>query len=283
MPGPIGASCVAVLAMALTAGCGGEPSPNTTSALSSAPAPRATEVLTQEPGPTPSTSPTALESVFLVCGNLDKDIEYTPQEVPVALDGSPDFSALWKERFGCDVGMGDGDVSQEIPVESPLQEAVVASARKIGYGSYGDESDSDEQVLYSVFQGCGSNDPDDYYATADDLSEEQLDEIRLWLTLCPKHPQAKQWRTAMSSSAEARKAEESGARVYDGTYRVPSEMKRGTFVVKDVENCYWETRDSSGKIVANNFVLAAPRVVAKVGSTAVVFSAQGCGQWNRNS
>jgi len=58
-------------------------------------------------------------------------------------------------------------------------------------------------------------------------------------------------------------------------------MKRGTFVVEDVENCYWETRNSSGDIVANNFVLAAPRVVAKVDRSAVVFTAEGCGQWNR--
>ena len=227
----------------------------------------------------------ALSPVYLVCGNLDKEIDYTAQEVSVALDGTPDFRALWKQRFGCDTGMGADTVVDAVPVETPLQRAVVAQGRKIGYGDYGEESEkeSDEQVLYSVFEGCGWNEPDDYYVTSDDLSDGQVDEIRLWMLLCPKHPQAKQWRAAISSSASARQAEKSGDRVYDGTYKVPSEMRRGTFVVKEVKNCYWETRDSSGDIIANNFVLAAPRVVAKVGRAAVVFTAEGCGQWNRQS
>jgi len=273
----------ALVTLSLAAGCaadtGGTASTPSASASTSVPPPSVTA--TPTPTPTPSPSPTALASVILVCGNLDDDIDYLPQEDPVDLDGTPNFTSLWEQQFGCDTGMGDGTVTEAVAVETPLQQAVVALGRKIGYGEYGDESDSDAQILYSVFQGCGSNEPDDYYATSKDLSDGQVDEIRLWMTLCPDHPQAKIWRAAISASAEARKAEKSGNRVYDGTYLVPSEMKRGTFVVEDVENCYWETRNSSGDIVANNFVLAAPRVVAKVDRSAVVFTAEGCGQWNR--
>ena len=53
---------------------------------------------------------------------------------------------------------------------------------------------------------------------------------------------------------------------------VPSEMKRGTFVATNVKDCYWETRDINGNILANNFVTAAPRVQAIVSTKAA-----GCG------
>lgn len=278
--------CVtALLAGGLLAGCAGEPTaaPSTAPAASVSDAPSATasSTPTATPTPTPTPSPTpTLESVVLVCGNLDKNIEYTPQEIPVAADGTPDFGGLWKQHLGCDTGMGDEEVTETVPVQTPLQRGVVAFARSIGYGEF-EGYTNDEQNLYWVFEGCGGNDPKDYYATAKDLSDPQVDEVRLYLTLCPDHPQAKKWRSAISASAAARKAEKDGTRVYDGTYNVPSQMKRGTYVVKDVEDCYWETRDSSGNIVANNFVPAAPRVVAEVGRSAVVFTAEGCGQWNR--
>jgi hypothetical protein len=218
----------------------------------------------------------------LVCGNLDNDVEYEEHTVALAADGTPDYGDLWKQRLDCDASLGDLDeASQTVPVITTLQRGVVAAAKKIGYGEFENETETDEQILYSVYQYCGSNDPTDPYATMKDFSDGQVDELRLWMVLCPKHPQAKKWRSGIGASAEARKAEENGTRVYDGTYNVPSQMKRGTFVVRNVKDCYWETRDSAGNIIANNFVLAAPRVVAVVGGSAVVFTAEGCGEWNR--
>lgn len=113
-----------------------------------------------------------------------------------------------------------------------------------------------------------------------DYSEGQIAELKAWMTLCPNHPQAATWRKNIAASAKAIGAEKNGERVYDGTYKVPNEMKRGTWIVENVEDCYWETRDNDGDILANNFITAAPRVVAKVSKRAVVFTARGCGQWN---
>ena len=237
-------------------------------------------------GPASPTSSTTTASsstaVTLVCGNVDKDVEYENHVVALAADGTPNYSDLWKQRLDCDAALGDLDeASKTVPVITPLQRAVVAAAKKIGYEKSGDETDTDEAVLYSVYQYCGSNRSTDPYATMKDFSDSQIDELRLWMVLCPKHPQANNWRAGIAASANARRAEKNGTRVYDGTYNVPSQMKRGTFVVKDVKDCYWETRDSAGNIIANNFVVAAPRVVALVGGAAVVFTAEGCGEWNR--
>jgi hypothetical protein len=168
-----------------------------------------------------------------------------------------------------------GDVVEYVTVSTPLQKAVAAAARRANYG------DADDANLYSVHEGCGSNDPTDYYATESEYSEAQVLELRAYLTLCPKHPQAGKWKAGIAATVEAQKAEANGTRVGNGTYAVPGEMRRGTWAVKNVENCYWETRDADGEILANNFILAAPRAVAKVSTRAVVFTSQGCGTWNR--
>lgn len=280
----------AIAAAGLLAACGGtgaaaQATSDVAGPFTSTPAatlPAITTASSTATAPTSSAPPASVSSVTLICGNLDKDVDYEEHTVALAPDGTPDYGSLWQQRLGCDAGMGDLDeASQTVPVITPLQQAVAAAAQKIGYGEYENATDSDEQVLYSVYQYCGSNDPTDHYATSNDFSDSQVDELRLWMVLCPRHPQATKWRAGIAASAKARQAENNGTRVYDGTYKVPSEIKRGTFVVEDVENCYWETRNKAGRIIANDFVVAAPRVEAVIGSSAVVFTAEGCGQWNR--
>lgn len=279
----------AIAAACLLTGCSGgsetaQPTGADPSTSSSSPTTPSTTTVASPTATTPTTSarPTSVSAVTLVCGNVDKDVEYEDHTVALAADGTPDYGDLWKQRLDCDAALGDLDpASQTVPVITPLQRAVVAAAKKIGYGESGDETDTDEAVLYSVYQYCGSNRSTDPYATMKEFSDSQVDELRLWMVLCPKHPQAKTWRAGIATSAKARQAEKNGTRIYDGTYNVPSAIKRGRFVVEDVENCYWETRDKAGRILANNFVLAAPRVEAVIGPSAVVFTAEGCGQWNR--
>lgn len=160
-------------------------------------------------------------------------------------------------------------------VVTPLQESVVTAAQAAGY------TGSSSEILAQVYAFCASNDPNDAYATMTEYSDGQILELKTWLTLCPTHPQAAKWQAGIEESAKARAAESAGTRVYDGTYKVPEQIQRGTFVVVNVKNCYWETRDAKGNILDNNFVVAAPRVEATIGPKAVVFTAEGCGQWNR--
>jgi len=115
----------------------------------------------------------------------------------------------------------------------------------------------------------------------DTYSDSQVLELKAWMTLCPNHPHAAQWHAGIAATAKDTQAVKDGIRVYDGTYQVPSEMKRGTFVATNVKDCYWETRDINGNILANNYVTAAPRVQATVSTKAVVFTSRDCGQWNR--
>lgn len=279
-----GVGLIALLAASACGGGSGEtaagtgpsvrPSPPTPSATST-PTPTSTTITTN---PAVPASPESVSSVDLVCGDPGGDADFDVRTVPLAPDGTPNYEALWALKLTCDQGYGDMGVSETMPIVTPLQKAVVAAAHKAGYS---DEDTSDDEVLYSVYQYCGSNDPDDAYMEMEDYSEGQVAELKAWMTLCPKHPQAATWRQGIAASAKAAEAERNGTRVYDGTYKVPSEMKRGTFVVKDVEDCYWETRDANGRIIDNDFIVAAPSVVATVRARAVVFTAEGCGQWNK--
>lgn len=61
----------------------------------------------------------------------------------------------------------------------------------------------------------------------------------------------------------------------DGDATIP-----GTYVVLDVEDCYWERLDDKGEIIDNNFIMAAPRVEVTIRSTDYAFNST-CGRWVR--
>ena len=220
--------------------------------------------------------------VRLICGNLDAGVDFTVHPVVLRPDGSGEYSDLWAAQLRCDTGMriGGSPVNESVAVQTPLQKAAVAAAKEAGYADY---NDTDAEILYAVYDGCAQAGSGSYYSDATALSESQAKEVMAFLTLCFDHPDAENWRVAIGGGEAVREAEANGTRVAPGgSYEIPSQMAYGTFVAEGVKDCYWETRDAHGNIVANNFVIAAPRVVAEVGSEAVVFTTNGgCGYWNR--
>lgn len=54
----------------------------------------------------------------------------------------------------------------------------------------------------------------------------------------------------------------------------------GTYVVYDVEDCYWERLDDRGEIIDNNFIMAAHRVQATIRASDAAFNSE-CGRWVR--
>lgn len=201
-------------------------------------------------------------------------VDFTAHTVTISDTGFADYVDLWSKELMCDNGYASLPITESLPVTTSLQTKVVAAARRAGYEG------TDEEALYSIYNYCGSNNPSDPYMTMELYSNSQVLELGTWLTLCPTHPQAAKWKAVIVASTKPLD-EEDGDQITNGTYRVPSEMARGSYVTTDVEDCYWETRDKNGDIVANNFVIAAPRVVAKVSSRAVVFTSRGCEAWSR--
>lgn len=218
--------------------------------------------------------------ITLVCGNLDAGVSYDNRELVLNPDGSGQFDDLWAGQYRCDEGFSTTTVSTQVTVKTALQRAAVAAARAAGYDEY---HSTEGAILYAVYEGCAGSGTGGFYGRLDSLSPAQAADTRVWLTLCPNHPDAETWRAKSAEGDAIREAESNGTRVAPGgSYEVPGQMVRGTFVAENVSDCYWETRDSNGNIVDNNFVIAAPRVVAEVGDTAVVFTTQGgCGYWNR--
>lgn len=218
--------------------------------------------------------------ITLYCGNPDAGIPFEVRTLPIAPDGTGDFAELWAGQYRCDDQMASSPVRATARVQTALQSGAVAAGRAAGKGEY---FDSDEEILYAIYEACAMTGSGAYYANLQTLSPAQAQDTQVTLSLCPNHPDAETWRSKSAAGEAVRQAEASGARVPPGgTYAVPDQMTRGTFVAENVTDCYWETRDANGDIVDNNFVLAAPRVVAEVTDAAVVFTTQGaCGYWNR--
>lgn len=230
---------------------------------------RAIEVVGDPPSP-----------VSFICGDINAGVDYTVHHVDLNPHGSGQYADIWAAQLRCDNSMTGDSVEETVRIQTPMQKAAVAAAKEAGYEEF---NDSDEEILYSVYMGCAASGPASYYSEATALSDSQAKEVKAYLTICPDHPDVEQWRIAIAAGEEEREAEANGTRIPpSGTYEVPSEMPRGTFIAESVKNCYWETRDADGNIIDNNFVIAAPRVVAEVTSDAVVFTTDGsCGYWNR--
>jgi hypothetical protein len=72
--------------------------------------------------------------------------------------------------------------------------------------------------------------------------------------------------------------------LYVGDYRVGTDTGQvapGTYVATDVDGCYWERLDSSGEIIDNNFISAAPRAEFTVRASDYAINIEGCGGWTK--
>ncbi|MDO5696955.1 MAG: hypothetical protein Q4G51_03165 [Dermatophilus congolensis] len=101
-------------------------------------------------------------------------------------EGHADFSDLWPRQLNCDAGMSSPAIDQTAPVSTPLQQAVVA--HKDPVPSEPGLEISDEKSLFYAYEGCGSNDPKDHYATTADYSPQQAIDVEAYLMPCPRSP-----------------------------------------------------------------------------------------------
>lgn len=115
-------------------------------------------------------------------------------------------------------------------------------------------------------------------------SEGQVKEIQAALMVCPTNPAAEQVQAIIAdkvaTNSEDVRLRAERKRVGNGTFRVGTDVVPGTYVFEgEVTNCYWETLDAAGNIIANNFVTSGLRVEAYVNASDFSFSSQGCGIW----
>lgn len=250
---------VAVAALGLLlAGCGiDRPAPEARSGPASTTT-TTTETSTTTTSPTPPPPPLVMFSCYL-------DEGYTTTmsfQIPVG----GDFTAIWAAApRSC-------EVAREPSALTPLEQKAVTAA---GY--------TDQASVDTLYELCGRVDPEDVYVSPEhSLSPEQISEVNGMLTLCPKHPQAKLLRDAITRGQAHAKAEAAGELFYAGTFLVGSEVKPGTYAVEgEIENCYWERTDDRGEIIDNGFVVGARRVEVTIRSTDHSFHNTGCGEWRK--
>ncbi len=66
-----------------------------------------------------------------------------------------------------------------------------------------------------------------------------------------------------------------------GTHAVPSVMPHGVYEARDLEGCYWETRDSVGQMVENDFITGAIDYQVTIRPGVASFTTEGCGTWRK--
>lgn len=68
--------------------------------------------------------------------------------------------------------------------------------------------------------------------------------------------------------------------VSDGSYTVGEDIQPGRYrTAFAVSGCYWETLNEAGETNNNNFVNAAPQVIATIRKNDFAFNSDGCGPW----
>lgn len=143
--------------------------------------------------------------------------------------------------------------------------------------AYGTPPDPDDlSVLYGI---CAQSGRQAFSYIEDGASEEQAKEMAGAFMLCPTHPDRSRLTKAIASGLRDVRLEAAGRIFYDGTYRVGKDIKPGTYVVRDVEDCYWERTNSKGRPIENGFIPGAKRVEVTIRSSDYGFTAKGCGQW----
>jgi len=256
---PRGLALLGTVALIGLAGCGGTEDADTAAVTETATATTASSpTTTATRTPSPTTTTPRLTDAILSCYNSDDGTTLT---VRVTREMA-DFTSAWGAANG---GRCEGD---DIAPTTELEKQAYAVS---GYDN------NDVSTLYGI---CASVNPkavvlQEGFA----MNEGQAAEIQGALTLCPDHPLAAEYADAIEAAGVAQDEIASGARVSGGTHKVPEEMQRGTFVAKDVTDCYWETRDTNGRIIDNDFIVAAPQVRVTVPDGAVVFTTEGCGVW----
>ncbi|GAA3938443.1 hypothetical protein [Actinoplanes auranticolor] len=204
-------------------------------------------------------------TVTLDCHGQD----YGNHEVTVqsGAKGRPDFSSVWRRKFiSCDLVLVDNSQVHIRPITA-VEKAVDRLAGR----------DGDIGFFY---EECAAVDPDDVFTQPGfKIGKENFANTTATLTLCPNHPYAAEWKSALRRGRQEDSLERAGRIFGSGTYRVGKDIKPGTYVARDVDGCYWERQTRNGDVIDNAFVMAASRVQVTIRSTDYGFHTQGCGTW----
>jgi hypothetical protein len=244
----LAALATTTLAAALFTGCG---SPVTQPAATSSPTQTATKSATPSATATPTPTPTATKTGLTYSLSCTINLE--------SRTAITDYKAAWTKPFDlCTVNTASGTPS--------------AAEKAAGIASGGKSADT-AKYLYGVCATTAGL----YFEGS--VSKPQAAEIRAALTLCPDHPKRAELEASANGGESLEADRTSGKLAYSGKYLVGKDIQPGTWQSQGdkVENCYWETSDAQGNIIANNFISISPQFTITIPASAAGFTVQGCG------
>ncbi|WP_151478232.1 hypothetical protein [Streptomyces albicerus] len=207
-------------------------------------------------------------------------IESQPAEEAEVLEAEPDPVTVEIDCYGdayyssAEEAWPDEQEMCEAEVVGSEMSATETKAVETAYGEGGDLGS-----LGTLYGMCAQAGPESWDYLQQAGSEEQLQEVRGALVLCPEHPQKSKLHKLIGGAEERNKLEGEGRVFGAGVYRVGTEIKPGTYYVIDVEGCYWERMDANGETIDNNFITAAKRAQVTISASDYSFNSESCGQW----
>ncbi len=243
-----------LLLAAALAGCAG-PAPTSSSLTSSStPSPSVTAYMTATPvvsqAPVTPTPPVAAK------GGLSYSLNCSAKNEPTV--SFTDFRTAWSTPYDrCIADSAKGFSSAE-------EKAATAVA--------GSTSPDSAKYLYAL---CARTAGHYFNGT---LGPGQAQEIKGALVLCPDHPKRAELEANVASNDSLAADRANGKLVSTGKYLIGKDIQPGTWQSQGekVEDCYWETSDAEGNIIANNFISVAPKFTITVPATASGFTVNGC-------
>lgn len=158
-----------------------------------------------------------------------------------------------------------------------IDRPLTAEERKIGRSAFG--RDYDEHDVAAIYDTCAEAEFTNYNDPDDEPGEREINELAGALILCPDHPGVKRAAKQVAAWRKLWRLEKAGRSFTDGTYRVGKDIKPGTYVTRNVDGCYWERQNRSGRTIDNYFTNGAKRVEVTIRSSDYGFFARDCGRW----
>lgn len=215
---------------------------------------------TETPTPTPTATPT-VEPAYITytCSIKEEFQDFT------------DYRDVWATK--APVEYCDTEILADY-------DGLTATEQKALAVAYGKEAEVDQvRFLYGI---CAQTAGIPIDKT---VSSDQAEEAAAAIMLCPNHPKVAAIKKGIAAGQAASKADaaieadrKNGKFLTPGSYLVGKEAVPGTWQSQGerVENCYWETSDANGNIIANNYINVAPQFTITVPATAAGLTLTGC-------
>lgn len=227
------------------------------------------------------------EDLILSCRPLGEDGSASGGESSlVSLDEAWELQD--EQRQLCRIASGLSHDVEQPSRELPFDENEIAALEELESDTKPLDDRAQDRAVRNLYERCANTTFERISAASNDRPENHgnpptasiIAEIEAAMVLCPDHPNFDAGSEVIELGLLAEEQRENGTRFRYGGF-VGEDIQPGNYYIEGpLNNCYWETLDSSGNIINNRFVSHAQRIEAQINQNAYTFRSSGCdGEW----